>query len=132
MSGMTPRTGLGAARALLKPVSDALAQLLLQANGPTGIEQVSTFDADGRVLAEDVVSGLHVPPVDNSAMDGYALRCADVAQAGVQLPVTQRIAAGAVGQPLAAGSVARIFTGAPIPPGADAVEIGRASCRERV
>ena len=109
------------ARTQLKSLDDALAELLAHAQNTLGMEQVSTFDADGRVLAQDVVSSLHVPPADNSSMDGYALRCADVTQAGAQLPLTQRIAAGAVGQPLAAGSVARIFTGAPIPPGADAV-----------
>ena len=114
-------SAVAAARPPLKSLNDALAELLARAQGSSGTEQVSTFDADGRVLAQDVVSGLHVPPHDNSSMDGYALRCADVAQAGVTLPLGQRIAAGAVGQPLAAGSVARIFTGAPIPPGADAV-----------
>ena len=105
----------------LKSLGAALAELLLQADHPLGSELLSTFDADGRVLAQDVVSGLQVPPLDNSSMDGYALRCADVTQAGVQLLLTQRIAAGAVGQPLVPASVARIFTGAPIPPGADAV-----------
>ena len=114
-STMTP------ARAPLKPLDIALAELLSQVSALTSVDDVSTFDADGRVLAQDVVSALHVPPADNSSMDGYALRCADVVQSGVQLPLTQRIAAGAVGQPLAAGSVARIFTGAPIPPGVDAV-----------
>ena len=108
-------------RVPLKSLDDALVELLAHVQNPLGTELVSTFDADGRVLAQDVVSALHVPPHDNSAMDGYALRCADVVQAGVRLPLTQRIAAGAVGQPLVAGSVARIFTGAPIPPGADAV-----------
>jgi molybdopterin molybdotransferase len=110
-----------APRAPLKSLDDALAELLAHAQNSTHSEQVSTFDADGRVLAQDVVSSLHVPPADNSSMDGYALRCTDVPQSGVQLPLTQRIAAGTAGQPLAAGSVARIFTGAPIPPGADAV-----------
>jgi molybdopterin molybdotransferase len=62
-----------------------------------------------------------VPPQDNSAMDGYAVRCADLPDAGGVLQVTQRIAAGAFGKPLEALSAARIFTGAPIPPGADAV-----------
>ena len=109
------------ARAPLKSLDDALAELLAHAQKSLGTELVSTFDADGRVLAQDVVSSLHVPPADNSSMDGYALRCADVVQSGVELPLTQRIAAGTVGQPLAPGSVARIFTGAPIPPGADAV-----------
>ncbi len=109
------------ARAPLKSLDDALAELLAHAHNSLDTEELSTFDADGRVLAQHVVSALHVPSADNSSMDGYALRCADVVQAGVQLPLTQRIAAGTTGQPLAAGSVARIFTGAPIPPGADAV-----------
>jgi molybdopterin molybdotransferase len=68
-----------------------------------------------------VVSELQVPPLDNSSMDGYAVRCADVTQANVVLRVTQRIPAGATGSPLGVGEAARIFTGAPIPPGADAV-----------
>ncbi len=84
-------------------------------------ESVSTFDALGRVLAVEVRSGLDVPPADNSSMDGYALRAAEATAPGTVLPVSQRIAAGVVGQPLAHGSAARIFTGAQIPPGADAV-----------
>jgi molybdopterin molybdotransferase len=84
-------------------------------------ESVPVGDADGRVLAQDVVSALHVPPHDNSSMDGYALRCADVGVPGVQLPVAQRIAAGSSGTPLQTGTLARIFTGAPVPLGADAV-----------
>lgn len=111
-------------RAPLRPLNDALAELLGFAVVLPGVEVVSTFEADGRVLAQDVVSALQVPPQDNSSMDGYAMRCADVQQAlatGGALPVLQRIAAGASGQPLAPDSVARIFTGAPIPAGADAV-----------
>ena len=109
-------------RAPLKPLDDALAELLKFAIALTEVEWVSTFDADGRVLAQDQVSGLHVPPQDNSSMDGYAVRRADVVQAnGQALPVSQRIAAGMAGVELAPMSVARIFTGAPIPPGADAV-----------
>ncbi len=108
-------------RPVLKPLDDALAELLAFARPLAGVERVSTFDADGRVLAQDVVSALQVPPQDNSAMDGYALRCADVRQPGAQLTVTQRIAAGGTGAPLHAGGAARIFTGAPIPAGADAV-----------
>jgi len=84
------------------------------------VEQVSTFEADGRVLAQDLVAGLTVPPRDNSAMDGYAVRLAECT-GDVVLPVSQRIPAGTVGQPLAAGTVARIFTGAQVPDGADAV-----------
>ena len=67
---------VAAARAPLKSLNEALAELLAHAQGSSGTEQVSTFDADGRVLAQDVISSLHVPPHDNSSMDGYALRCA--------------------------------------------------------
>jgi molybdopterin molybdotransferase len=104
----------------LKSLDIALAELLGFAHVLSEVESVSTFDADGRVLAQDLVSALHVPPQDNSSMDGYAVRCADVMTGGV-LPVSQRIAAGTSGAPLAPLSVARIFTGAPIPAGADAV-----------
>jgi len=104
----------------LMALDDALAALLAQA-APLAPEDVSTFEADGRVLAQDLVSALQVPAFDNSAMDGYALRCADVAAPGALLPVSQRIAAGTAGTPLQAGTAARIFTGAPVPPGADAV-----------
>ena len=111
-----------APRAPLKPLDEALAELLGFAQTMSETEWVSTFDADGRVLAQDLVSGLQVPPHDNSSMDGYAVRRSDVVQAdGTPLRVSQRIAAGAVGTALAPMSVARIFTGAPIPPGADAV-----------
>ncbi len=82
---------------------------------------VPTFEADGRVLATDLVSGLQVPPQDNSSMDGYAVRVEDVMQAGVTLKVTQRIPAGQHGRALNRGEAARIFTGAPMPPGANAV-----------
>ena len=105
----------------LKSLDDALTQLLGHATVLDGVEQVSTFDADGRVLAQNLASNLHVPPQDNSSMDGYALRCADLAEPGRALPVSQRIPAGSAGTVLAALSVARIFTGAPIPEGADAV-----------
>jgi molybdopterin molybdotransferase len=87
----------------------------------TDAQSVSTFDALGRVLAEDVHSTLDVPPADNTAMDGYALRCADVPAAGTVLPVSQRVPAGVAPAALQPGSAARIFTGAQIPPGADAV-----------
>ena len=107
-------------RAPLMPLDEALQRLLAHAAPLGGTESVNTFDADGRVLAQDVVSALQVPPNDNSSMDGYAVRAADVT-AGVELPVSQRIAAGHAGEPLAPGSAARIFTGAPMPAGADAV-----------
>ena len=109
------------ARTPLIPLDDALTELLAQARPLAGVDTVSTFDADGRVLAQAAISPLQVPQQDNSAMDGYALRCADVAAAGVELRVSQRIAAGDSGQPLLPGTAARIFTGAPVPAGADAV-----------
>jgi molybdopterin molybdotransferase len=109
------------AKAPLKPLDVALAELLGHALPLGEVQQVSTFEADGRVLLEDLVSELQVPPQDNSSMDGYALRVADLAQPGRVLPVSQRIPAGSGGQPLQPGTAARIFTGAPIPAGADAV-----------
>ncbi|MEY4711087.1 MAG: hypothetical protein RIS88_537 [Pseudomonadota bacterium] len=107
----------------LRTLANALAELLAHAVPLGRPETVSTFEADGRVLAQDLVSALQVPPQDNSAMDGYALRCADLGPgAGIKaLPVSQRIPAGSAAQPLQAGSVARIFTGAPVPQGADAI-----------
>ena len=78
-------------------------------------------DALGSVLAEPVISTIDVPGWDYSAMDGYAVCSGDCALPGAQLPVSQRVPAGVSPQPLAAGSAARIFTGAPIPAGADAV-----------
>ena len=108
-------------RPALLSLDDALPQLLAQAHALSALQTVSTFEADGRVLAQDVVSALQVPPQDNSSMDGYAVRAADCAQAGAVLRVTQRIPAGTHGTQLNAGEAARIFTGAPIPPGADAV-----------
>ena len=103
---------------------DEALELLLAAAAQrtiTECEEVPTLQALHRVLAEEVRSNLDVPPADNSSMDGYAMRAEDVPVAGTVLPVSQRIPAGVVGAPLAAGSVARIFTGAQIPPGADAV-----------
>lgn len=105
----------------LKALAEALGELLDRATPLAGTDTVTTFEADGRVLARDAVSSLQVPPNDNSSMDGYAVRRADVAAAGVVLPVSQRIAAGSAGTPLQPGTAARIFTGAPIPEGADAV-----------
>jgi molybdopterin molybdotransferase len=99
----------------------AVETLLAQASPIPQVETVATLDALGRVLAEAVVSGIAVPPLDNSEMDGYALRCADLTSVPADLPVSQRIQAGQIGHPLASGSAARIFTGAPIPPGCDAV-----------
>lgn len=105
----------------LKPLDDALQELLAHAQPMAGVQQVDTFDADGRVLLQAAVSPLQVPPQDNSAMDGYAVRAAECASADAVLPVSQRIPAGTAPEALAAGSVARIFTGAPVPAGADAI-----------
>ena len=105
----------------LKALDDALQLLLGHAQALQALESVPTGEADGRVLAQDVVSGLHVPPQDNSSMDGYALRCAEAQDLGLEFAVSQRIAAGTSGVALQPGTVARIFTGAPVPPGADAV-----------
>ncbi len=102
-------------------LDEALSHLLAAVKPLTATEDVATFDAFGRVLAKGVRSLVDVPPLDNSAMDGYALRSADVPVAGTELPVSQRIAAGAMPQPLQPGTAARIFTGAPVPEGADAV-----------
>ena len=108
-------------RAPLTPLEDALAAVLAQAQPLPGGAFVDLLQADGRVLAADCIAPLQVPPLDNSAMDGYAVRSAEVAQTGTVLPVSQRIPAGQVGAALQVGTVARIFTGAPLPPGADAI-----------
>lgn len=105
----------------LMELDQALALLLAGAQPVTEVETVSTFDAAGRVLAQSQFSTINVPPLDNSSMDGYAVRCADVSAVGTVLPVSQRIPAGSVGQPLQSGTAARIFTGAPVPAGADAI-----------
>ena len=112
-----------APRQPLKSLDDALVELLTHAVPLNRAETVYTFDADGRVLAQDVVAALDVPAHDNSSMDGYAVRSSDWQSAQAKLQVKQRIAAGSSGIALAAMSAARIFTGAPIPDGADAVVI---------
>ncbi len=105
----------------LLSVEDALEQLLAGARPVSGTETVATLAATGRVLASAQRSTMNVPPMDNSAMDGYALRLADLAGPGARLQVVQKIYAGSVGTALQPGTAARIFTGAPIPAGADAV-----------
>ena len=109
------------ARAPLMALDTALTDLLARVVPLPRVETVATFEADGRVLASDLVSGLQVPPQDNSSMDGYAVNAADVTEAGKVLAVSQRIAAGHAAEPLRPGTCARIFTGAPMPAGADAV-----------
>ncbi|MHB1250473.1 MAG: molybdopterin molybdotransferase MoeA, partial [Polaromonas sp.] len=117
----TPDRRVSAARPPMKPLDEALTELLARALPLAGFDTVSTFDADGRVLAQDLVSSLDVPALDNSSMDGYAVRCADWTAAASVLQVSQRIPAGSSGCALEPLCAARIFTGAPIPPGADAV-----------
>jgi len=102
----------------LLSVDEALQQLLAAAKPVAEIEDVPTLDATKRVLARSQRSTMDVPPMDNSAMDGYAIR---VAEASGRLKVAQKIMAGSVGRALEPGTAARIFTGAPIPPGADTV-----------
>lgn len=105
----------------LLSVDEALAILLEGAKAVATTEEVQTLDACDRVLARAQVSTMDVPPMDNSAMDGYAVKTADASAPGARLRVAQKIMAGAVGDALEPGTAARIFTGAPIPPGADAV-----------
>lgn len=110
-----------APRAPLMSLDDALQALLANIQPLSKTETVATLEADGRVLAQDLVSALQVPAFDNSSMDGYAVRSADLQQMGAELTVTQRIAAGHFGEALLTGQTARIFTGAPVPHGADAI-----------
>ena len=104
-------------------VEEALGRIL-KAFSPLAAERVSLASALGRVLAEDVTARLSQPPAAVSAMDGYAVRASDAAQ----VPVTLRVvgsapAGGAYGGTLRTGEAVRIFTGAPLPAGADAVVI---------
>lgn len=113
----------------LKPYEEALDLLLAYAR-PTGrTETVTLHQALGRVLAAPVRSTIDVPGWNNSAMDGYAVRLADLPAEGTRLPLSQRIPAGVAPQPLKPGTCARIFTGAPVPEGADAVIMQEQACR---
>lgn len=104
----------------MKTVEEAIAYLVAQAKPNQPTETLPLSQALRRVLAKPVVSPVNVPPHDNSMMDGYAVRAQDI-QPGLVLSISQRIPAGTDPAPLKANSVARIFTGAPIPAGADAV-----------
>src|SRR2546427_13226027 len=101
----------------LLSVDEALEILLSHSKVVSELEEIPTLEATNRVLARAQRSTMDVPPMDNSAMDGYAVRTSD----GGRLRVAQKIMAGSTGKPLEPGTAARIFTGAPIPPGADAV-----------
>jgi molybdopterin molybdotransferase len=111
-------------------VREALDRLLAAARPTEAVEMVATLVANGRVLASAQRSALDVPPADNTQMDGYAVRAVDCASGDACLPVSQRIPAGQVGEPLRPGTAARIFTGALIPAGADAVVMQEA-CEAR-
>jgi molybdopterin molybdotransferase len=102
-------------------VQAALDHLLGAVRPVTDVEQVATLSANGRVLATAQAATINVPSADNTQMDGYAVRAADCASGEAVLTVSQRIPAGHVGDALAPGTAARIFTGAMIPEGADAV-----------
>ena len=103
-------------------VDEATALILARIPMVAGIESVSLAEADGRVCAEDVVADILLPPTDNSAVDGYAVRHADLAAGTTVLPLVGRVAAGETTAGIAAEAGAvRIFTGAPMPVGADTV-----------
>lgn len=106
----------------LMSLEEALKIVISQAQeDPMIAEEVSSFEADGRVLMSDLMAPLDVPAKDNSSMDGYALKAADSLDQDATFQVAQRIPAGTVGQTLLSGQAARIFTGAWLPDGADAV-----------
>jgi len=103
-------------------VDEAITALLRNVQPVTATEHVALMDAGNRILATNITSSIDVPGFDNSAMDGYAFNSRDMELACTQgLEITQRIPAGATGTPLQPGSAARIFTGAPLPEGADTV-----------
>jgi molybdopterin molybdotransferase len=102
-------------------VAEAL-RIVVDTARPLGAERVTLMDAVGRVAAEDVVSSRAVPAADNSAMDGFAVRAADVAKAGARLRILGSVPAGSVhGDTLPPGAAVKIFTGSVVPPGADTV-----------
>lgn len=120
--------GCGPSKDPLKGYDEALAQLLAAANPVTGTQTLPLEQALNRILTQPVSSRIDVPGWDNSAMDGYAVNSADLTAPGVRLPISQRIPAGLRGEPLQRGTAARIFTGAPIPEGADTVVIQEVCC----
>ena len=111
-------------------VSTAIEKLIAAVRPTAATERVAVTDGLDLVLAADIVSGVDVPPADNSAMDGYAYCFADGESNHFQLPLSQRIPAGTAPQPLAPSSAARIFTGGEIPPGADTVAM-QENCTEQ-
>ncbi|MGE4452542.1 molybdopterin molybdotransferase MoeA [Castellaniella sp.] len=107
----------------------AQARLAARGRAPAGHETIPLDALAGRVLAEDIVAILDLPPADNSAMDGYVLRAADAAAPGATLPIQQRCFAGQAPEPLLPGQAIRLFTGSVIPAGADTV-VMQEDCRE--
>ena len=121
MSATTPDCCFSGANNMLS-VDEAIASLLQHVQPITVTERVALQDAANRILATDITSSINVPGFDNSAMDGYAFNSHDMERAQARgLEITQRIPAGTTGTPLQPGSAARIFTGAPVPEGADTV-----------
>jgi len=108
----------------LMPLADALGELRERTSPVTGTETIPLREANGRILAEDIIAGLDVPPHDNSAVDGYAVFFDDLNPEGdTRLPVTGRVAAGhPLGREAKRGEALRIFTGAPMPMGADGAQ----------
>ncbi len=106
----------------LLPLDEAVRLLFERVPAVAGIEAVPLAEADGRVLAAPVVAELDLPGFNSSAVDGYAVRFADLSEGESVLPVAGRVAAGQAG-PVASprGAALRIFTGAPLPPGSDTV-----------
>jgi len=102
-------------------VDEAIARLLEDCDRRVGSEQIDLMSGLGRILAEDVIAPIDVPPAANSAMDGYAFRFEDWLDEDQVIPLSQRITAGSVPGHLAEGTAARIFTGAELPEGADTV-----------
>ena len=128
MSSLVPMPTPPVRPAMLS-VEEARAYLLERARPIEENERIAVDEVLGRIVATDVTAPIDVPGHANSAMDGYAVRAADIPDLGeTTLRVTQRIAAGKVGSALASGEAARIFTGAPIPEGADAIAI-QEDCR---
>lgn len=105
----------------LTPLCDAVAAICAAATATSARQTLALANASGRVLASDVIAKINVPPADNSAMDGYAFHTDSLSDAGATLVISQRIAAGQVATALVPGTCARIFTGAEIPVGANAV-----------
>jgi len=118
---MSERSQQTAAKPTMLTVEQAMTLLLDAARPLTAVESVGLTDAPGRMLAAPQYASIDVPGFDNSSMDGVAIRAADVPASGATLLMAQRIAAGAVGESLPPGQAARLFTGAPLPDGADAV-----------